>query len=377
MGEKDAPKSDGEKKADAGSAVVLKIDMHCEGCARKIKRSVRHFEGVESVKADVGGGKLTVTGKVDPAKLRDRVAEKTKQKVEIVSPQPKKDAAAAGGGGDKKPEEKKSDDKKPAGDKKPEEKKADDKKAVSASTVTLKIRLHCDECTDKIKRIISKIKGVESVTAESKKDLVMVKGSMDVKELTKLKDKLKRSVEVVPAKKENAPAKKADGGGEKKAKEGGGDKKENAPAKKADGGGEKKEKEGGGDKKENAPAKKADGGGDKKEGEAKAAGGGGGDATKKEEPKVEVNKMEYHGYHPQYSYYSAPALAYNHGYINEGYGDLVPQFNQGYANQGYGMDYPPSYPTHVVNYPPSYLPPYPTHAPQMFSDENPNACSVM
>ncbi|XP_059635816.1 heavy metal-associated isoprenylated plant protein 3-like [Cornus florida] len=339
----------GEKKADAGTTVVLKIGMHCEGCAKKIKRSVRHFEGVESVKADIEGNKLTVTGKVDPAKLRDRVAEKTKRKVEIVSPRPKKDAAAAGGGGDKKPEEK-------------TEKKSDDKKPALTSTVTLKIRLHCAKCTDKIKRIISKIKdhgsGVESVIAEGKK-----------------------------------------------------------------------EKEGGGDKKE-----KKNGGGAKKEGEAKAAGGGGDDASKKEEPKVEVNKIEYHGYHPQYSYYGAPAPAYNHGYINEGYGDLVPQFNQGYINQGYVMeytshpthvvdypstypspyptyvmkypsypppyrthvvDYPPSYPppyptyvmkypsyplpypTHVVDYPPSYPPLYPTHAPQMLSDENPNACYVM
>lgn len=76
--------------------------------------------GVEDVKVDSVGNKLTVTGKVDPAKIKEKLEEKTKKKVEIVSPQPKKDG---GGGSDKKPEEKpeeKAEDKK-AEDKKPKE----------------------------------------------------------------------------------------------------------------------------------------------------------------------------------------------------------------------------------------------------------------
>lgn len=77
---------------------------------------------MEDVKADSGANKLTVTGKVDPAKVRDRLAEKTKKKVDLISPQPKKDAApAAGGGGDKKPDA----EKKPEGKK--EEKKEEKK----------------------------------------------------------------------------------------------------------------------------------------------------------------------------------------------------------------------------------------------------------
>lgn len=76
------------------------------------------FEGVGDVKADCATSKLTVNGKVDPAALREKLEQKIKKKVELVSPQPKKD----GGGGDKKTEEKP--------EKKPEEKKpsADDKK---------------------------------------------------------------------------------------------------------------------------------------------------------------------------------------------------------------------------------------------------------
>ena len=64
--------------------------------------------GVEEVKADRGANKLTVKGtNVDPTAIREKLEEKIKKKVELVSPQPKKD----GGGGYKKPKEKKAEKK--------------------------------------------------------------------------------------------------------------------------------------------------------------------------------------------------------------------------------------------------------------------------
>lgn len=71
--------------------------------------------GVEDVTADFSTDKLTVTGKVDPARIKERLEQKTRKKVEIISPQPKKESAAAP---DKKPE-----DEKPADEKKGEEEK--------------------------------------------------------------------------------------------------------------------------------------------------------------------------------------------------------------------------------------------------------------
>jgi hypothetical protein len=78
------------------------------------------YSGVEGLKTDCAGNKLTVTGKVDPAKIKARLEEKTKRKVEIISPQPKKDDGAAAGGDkkadekpEKKPEGKKEEAKKP------------------------------------------------------------------------------------------------------------------------------------------------------------------------------------------------------------------------------------------------------------------------
>ncbi|XP_038998599.1 heavy metal-associated isoprenylated plant protein 6-like isoform X1 [Hibiscus syriacus] len=327
--QKEGAKPEAEKKpaADAGAkkddgviTAVYKIDMHCEGCAKKIKRSIKHSEGVEDVQTDSRANKLTVIGKIDPAKIRERLAEKTKKKVDLISPQPKKDAAPAGG------------DKKPEAEKKPEEKK-EEKKAPKESTVVLKMRTHCDGCIHKIRKIILKLDGVQSVDVDGVKDLVTVKGTMAAKDLVPyLKQKLRRNVDVVPPTKDVAGEKK-DVGVENKEKV-------------------KEAVEGGGEKKEDV-------------GEKKEAGGGG-------EAKMEVSKMEYHGYEyqPQPMYWSNGHVYGDPGYAVEGYQDhhhdyryvnpgyMLP--HPGYLSQGYAID-----------------PRHPLHAPQVFSDENPNACSVM
>lgn len=341
-GDKGAAAAGGGKKEEGTPPVVLKLDLHCEGCAKKVRRTIRHVEGVEEVKTDWETGKVTVKGKVDPILLRDRVATKSKKQVVLVSPQPKTVGAGAG--------DKKSDDK-------PEKTEENKPKEPKVSTVVMKIRLHCDGCAHKIKRIIKKTQGVEDVTVDSQKDLVTVKGTMDVKELTAyLSEKLKRSVEVVPPKKEGGGS--GGDGGEKK-KEGGG----------GGGDGEKK-KEGGGDKKEKA------GGGDEKK--AAAAAGGGGDAAVAkavakavavaEAVEEVVNKMEYGGSHPN-TYYVTPM--YNENYHNQDYG-LMMHHDPSYSHMGhaYAQPYarvPPPPPPTYINAPPAH----------MFSDEDPNSCSVM
>lgn len=201
------------------------------------------------------------------------------------------------------------------------------------------------------------ITGVKTVNVDGVKDLVTVNGTMDVKNLVPyLQEKLKRSVDVVPPKKDDAGEKKD--GGEKK--DAGGDKKEKgkeaAPA--AAGGGAEK-KEGGGEKKE--------GGGEKKEG-----GGGGGEA------KMEISKFEYHGYGypPQPMYWSDEHVYGNPSYAVEGYQNHD-HHEYGYVNHGYNMNMNQVYmqpPAAGYNY---MMDPRNVHAPQMFSDENPNGCSVM
>ncbi|KAE8037778.1 hypothetical protein FH972_010340 [Carpinus fangiana] len=269
--------------------------MHCDGCAGKIIRCVRSIEGVETVKADPESSKLTVVGNVDPTSLRDKLAEKAKKKVELLSPQPKKDNKADDKS-DQKPE-KKSDEKKP--------------KEPPVTTAVLKVVLHCQGCMDKIHKTVMKTKGVSSMEVDKQKELVSVKGTMDAKALAQsLMDKLKRQVVVVQPKKE---------------KEGEGEKKD------GDGGGGGKKKGGGGG-----------GGGDG--GQEEAGGGGGG---VKGDQGNKMNQM-----------IMAPP-----GYGNIGYGNGYPYPPYPYGN-GHGYGHGGFVGDHL-------------HAPQMFSDENPNACSIM
>ncbi|MBH0063556.1 hypothetical protein I6E85_20805, partial [Pseudoalteromonas sp. NZS71] len=125
-----------------------------------------------------------------------------------------------------------------------------------------------------------------------------------------------------------------------------------AKPKDAAAGGEKKEKEsaGGGDKKEKEAAA---GGGEKKEIAAAPPAGGA--------PKVEVNKMEYSGYpYPPSSYYW-----YDEGHVyNHNKFVMEAQAHQAHVSQGSSSH---GYAVPIEHHP----------APQMFSDENPNGCSVM
>lgn len=337
MGEKkegDQKKGGGGDGGDGGiNTVVLKFDMHCEGCAKKVRRSIKNINGVENVKTECSAGKLTVVGKVDPVKIKERVEEKTKKKVELLSLQPNKPptkegggGGGGGGGGEKKADEKKPEEKKSEGksdDKKSEDKKEKEKpKEPQVATVVLKTRVHCEGCAQKIKKIVGKCDGVHDVNVDLQKDVITVKGTMNMKELLPyLNLKLKRNVEVAP------PAKKdegAGGGSKEKAKEGGG------------GGSSEKPKEGGG-----GTSEKGKGGGEKKVADE-------GSASKAENvTKIEVNKMEYNPYA-----YGFGAHAYTYD---------PRQHGESYSHQVSDYWHQPEY----------------SHPPQMFSDENPNACSVM
>ncbi|KAM6596683.1 heavy metal-associated isoprenylated plant protein 3 [Cannabis sativa] len=275
-----------KKKDDNPITVVFKVDMHCEGCASKIGKIVKAFDGVEAAKTEFATNKLTVIGKVDPSKLRELLAEKAKKKVDLISPQPnKKDDNNA-----KNDIKKKADEPK----KKPDEKKPKEKEPA-VTTAVLKLRLHCQGCISKIHKTVTRTKGFNDMSIDKQKELVTVIGSMDMKALAEsLQDKLKRPVEIVPPKKEKDAGEKGSGKGD------------NA------GGGKKKGGGGGGD---------------------------GGQNVSAEGGMVMMDEISR---------------------INQYMGQ--PAFGYGY---GHGHGYPPAYIGENV------------HAPQMFSDENPNACSVM
>ncbi|XP_038896060.1 heavy metal-associated isoprenylated plant protein 7-like [Benincasa hispida] len=269
--------------------IVLKVYMHCEGCARKVRRCLRGFEGVEDVITDCKTHKVVVKGeKADPLKVLDRVQRKSHRQVELLSPIPKPPAPE-----ESKPEEKE----KP----KPEEKKEE----PQVVTVVLRVHMHCEACAQEIKKRILRMKGVDAVEADLKGSQVSVTGVFDPPKLVDYVHKRTGKHAVIV---------KTDP--EKKEKE--------AEAKEA-----KEEKP----NEESVKEKKGDDGGESKEGKKEAEGGGGGgggeakatvEVVPEETILVELKKNEYYQHYPQR-----------------------------YAMEMYA--YPP----------------------QIFSDENPNACCVM
>ncbi|MFS7940178.1 putative heavy metal-associated domain, HMA, heavy metal-associated domain superfamily [Helianthus anomalus] len=263
--------------------VVLKVFMHCEGCARKVRRCLKGFEGVEDVLTDCKTHKVVVKGeKADPMKVLDRVQKKSNRKVELLSPVPKPPAEEP-----KKPEKEEEPPK-------PEEKKDEPPPVV---TVVLKVHMHCEACAQEIRKRILRMKGVESAVPDLKTSQVTVKGIFPAAELVDYVTKRtgKRAV-IVP----QDPVKPEE------------DKKEE---KKADDGSDKKEE------------KKAEDG-------AAAASAA---APSPDDPVaalLDMRKNEYFNYQPV-NYHLYPSR---------------------YAAEA-AYAYPP--------------------APQMFSDENPNACNVM
>uniref|UniRef100_A0A1S4BXC9 Heavy metal-associated isoprenylated plant protein 3 n=3 Tax=Nicotiana TaxID=4085 RepID=A0A1S4BXC9_TOBAC len=159
MGEEKKVEENKEKEKKE-EEIVLKVDMHCEACARKVARSLKRFQGVEEVMADYKASKVVVKGKnADPLKVCERVQNKSGRKVELISPLPKP------------PEEEIKEE-----IIKKEEKKDEPPPVI---TVVLNVQMHCDACAQALQKRIRKIKGVESVTTDLVKNQVVVKGVID------------------------------------------------------------------------------------------------------------------------------------------------------------------------------------------------------
>ncbi|KAM7524044.1 hypothetical protein LguiA_013946 [Lonicera macranthoides] len=65
------------KKRKPLQTVEIRVKMDCEGCERRVRKSVEGMRGVTQVEVDPKKHKLTVTGYVDPEKVLHRVRHRT------------------------------------------------------------------------------------------------------------------------------------------------------------------------------------------------------------------------------------------------------------------------------------------------------------
>lgn len=63
--------------------VEIKIKIDCEGCERRVRRSVEGMRGVNQIEIEPKQSKLTVVGYVEPSKVLARVRHRTGKKAEL------------------------------------------------------------------------------------------------------------------------------------------------------------------------------------------------------------------------------------------------------------------------------------------------------
>ncbi|KAA8540107.1 hypothetical protein F0562_026799 [Nyssa sinensis] len=289
-----------EEEPKPPSPVILYVNLHCVGCAKKIEKSILKIRGVEEVVIDMAQNQVTIKGVVEPEAVCAKIMKKTKRKAKVLSPLPAAE-------GQPIPEVVNS-------------------QVSGLTTVELNVNMHCDACAEQLKRKILKMRGVRTVVTELSCGKVTVTGTMDSDRLVDyVYRSTKKQAKIVPQpepdKQETQPEEKKEAEKppeEPKPEE----KKEAETAEKKDSGDDKKpaeeeKKEGGGDEsnnnENNGKRKKAD--------------------EKKEEPKKEGEEE-------------------NNSIIDE------------QTMQRMVYHYQPLY--FIERIPP----------PQLFSDENPNACCI-
>ncbi|XP_031256579.1 heavy metal-associated isoprenylated plant protein 6-like isoform X1 [Pistacia vera] len=187
--------SDEERKE---SIIVLKMKLCCDSSNKKLNKLLK-VKGLEMLSMDVERDLVVVKGAMEVTEFISYIQNKLKKDIEVVNNAAVMFPIKTENGATCIKDELTGRDRKII---------KDDGAMVKSTMVFLKIRLHCDHCIQKIRRLILRIKepaGVERVSISAGENLVVVEGTMNVEKLTPyLKEKIKRSVEIVPIKKENS-----------------------------------------------------------------------------------------------------------------------------------------------------------------------------
>ncbi|XP_030512748.1 heavy metal-associated isoprenylated plant protein 9 [Rhodamnia argentea] len=269
-----------EEEPKPPSPLILYVDLHCAGCAKKIKRSIMKIRGVEGVEIDMDKNQVTIKGVVEPQAVCNRITRKTKRRVEVISPQPPAE-------GEPLPQVVTS-------------------QVSELMTVELNVNMHCEACAEQLKKRILKMRGVQTAATEFSSGKVVVTGTMDPNKLVDyVYRRTKKQAKIVP---QPEPEKQEE---KKEGSEPPGDVKPE------------------GEKEEEKPQE------EKKEGDDKPDGG---KEEKAEEAKMEGQEVEN-------------LVVYSEDSMNR----MVYHYQPLYIVERLSPDSPP---------------------PQLFSDENPNACCV-
>ena len=354
--ESPAPAEEDKKKeeppADAPPSppppVILGVEVHCTGCAKRMRRSLLRCKCVEAVHVDMAANHITVKGDaVDPQALCQRLRSKTKRDVTVISPLPPPPPAPADEAAAAPPPP-------PAED--------------PVRTVELAVNMHCDACALQLQKKMLKMKGVQTAETDLAAGKLTVTGTVEGETIVEYIHRRTGKLATVvpppePPKEEAPPPAEAE---QKPADDGDGGKKEEDEKKPA----AEAEQAAGEDKNEAAAA------GDEKPGKQ----GEGGVAVNGFPPEEMMKRMVYWPYGgAHYSYKLQPADAEEAMMARRMAMHAMPPPPPQHHHHPYAMTPhqwmppPPPPPPAPMYYGNSYMMERP---PQMFSDENPNACVI-
>ncbi|KAF9669720.1 hypothetical protein SADUNF_Sadunf14G0136500 [Salix dunnii] len=178
-----ASKIETEKKVAEKEVItaVYKVNLHCQQCARDIKKPLLTTQGVHSVEADAEKSEVKIKGVIDVIKIHKLLQKLSKKKVELVSPL--------------------VDVKESVREKK--EVKVEAKPAPKLSTHSMKVHLHCDTCEKDLCKKLLKHKSIYSVKTDKKAQTITVDGTMEGDKLVAyIRKKVNKNAEIIRPKPE-------------------------------------------------------------------------------------------------------------------------------------------------------------------------------
>ncbi|XP_078148495.1 heavy metal-associated isoprenylated plant protein 3-like [Carex rostrata] len=79
-----------DQKAVTQNTLVLKVVLHCDGCIRRIRRTILKIQGVEQVTVDSEKNHITVKGTMNTKGFAEYVSKKIRRQAEVVEPKTEK-----------------------------------------------------------------------------------------------------------------------------------------------------------------------------------------------------------------------------------------------------------------------------------------------
>ncbi|KAK8488734.1 hypothetical protein V6N13_130556 [Hibiscus sabdariffa] len=137
--------------------LVLFVDLHCVGCAKKVERTIMKIRGVEGVVIDITQNQVTVKGVIEPQAICAKIMKKTKRRAKLLSPLPAAE-------GQPMPELVTS-------------------QVPGLTTLELIVDMHCQACAEQLRKKILKMRGIQSAVTEHSTGKVTVTGTIDANKL--------------------------------------------------------------------------------------------------------------------------------------------------------------------------------------------------